>query len=106
MFKILVWVKKKEGMDDAAFREYWLERHAPITRRAYSRLDSYQVNLVTRLPREGAAFNGLAELLWSSKADFDTDVRSQEASAVIDDMKNFASAWGTLFVEEHEVALA
>jgi uncharacterized protein (TIGR02118 family) len=103
MFKILVWAQKKEGMADDAFRRYWLEQHAPLARRAYPRLMQYSINLVTRVPREGSPFHGVAELVWTSKDDFDADVRSPEARPVVEDLKNFSQTSGTLFVEEHEI---
>ena len=104
MVKILVWVRKKDGMTDEEFRAYWTGPHAALAQRTYPRLVRYFINPVTRVPRgETALFDGVAELVWGSREDFDADVRSPDARAVADDLATFAAASGTLFVEEHAV---
>lgn len=104
MVKILVWVRKKDGMTDEEYRAYWTGPHAALARRTYPRLVRYVINPVTRVPRgEAAPFDGVAELVWASREDFDADVRSPQARAVVDDLSVFAATSGTVFVEEHAI---
>lgn len=104
MVKILVWVRKKDWMTDEEFRAYWTGPHAALAQRTYPRLVRYFINPVTRVPRgEVAPFNGVAEMVWGSREDFDADVRSPEARALVDDLAIFAAASGTVFVEEHAI---
>src|SRR5919108_3456604 len=51
MYTVHIWLKKKDGMSPEEFRDYWLEKHAPITRDGYEHLRSYKVHLVTGAPR-------------------------------------------------------
>ncbi|MBI3975866.1 MAG: EthD family reductase [Armatimonadetes bacterium] len=104
MVKLLVWARKKEEMSSEEFRAYWTGPHAALARRTYTHLARYVINPVIRAPRgETALFDGLAELAWHSREDFDADVRSPVARAVAEDLAAFTSATGTLFVDEHPV---
>lgn len=91
-------------MSPEEFRAYWTGPHADLARRTYGRAVRYVVNPVTRAPRgQTALFDGLAELTWTSREDFDADVRAPAAQAVVDDLATFTSATGTLFVEEQVI---
>jgi len=104
VIKLLVWARKKEEMSPEEFRAYWTGPHADLARRTYPHLSRYVINPVTRAPRgETALFDGLAELVWASREDFDADVRTPEARAVAEDLATFASASGTVYVDEHPV---
>ncbi len=104
MIKLLVWARKKEEMSPEEFRAYWTGPHAALARRTYPHAARYVVNLVSRAPRgETALFDGLAELVWNSKEDFDADIRKPEARAVADDLATFVSTSGTLYADEHSV---
>jgi len=104
MVKLLVWARKKDGMTEEEFRAYWTGPHAVLARRTYTHLARYVINPVTRVPRgETAPFDGLAELVWGSREEFDADVRSPQARAVVEDLATFAGASGTVFVEEHAI---
>jgi uncharacterized protein (TIGR02118 family) len=104
MVKLLVWARKKEEMSPEEFRASWTGPHAALARRTYPHLIRYVINPVTRSPRgETALFDGLAELVWASREDFDADVRKPEARAVADDLATFVSASGTLYVDEHPI---
>ena len=51
MFRVHIWLKKKAGMSDEEFRDYWLQKHAPIARDGYEHLGGYVVNVATvKLP--------------------------------------------------------
>ena len=104
MVKILVWARRKEEMSPEDFRAYWTGPHADLARRLYRHAVKYVVNPVLRAPRgQTPLFDGLAELTWASREDFDADMRSAEAQAVADDLAAFTAASGLLFVEEHVI---
>ncbi len=101
MVRVHIWIRKKEGMSAEDFREYWLEKHAPISRDGYEHLKGYVVNLVTRVPEgQEAPYDGVAELTWDSREDFAADMKSETAKLGTEDLRNFSSGFGLLFVEE------
>ena len=63
MFTAHIWLKKKDDMSVDEFRDYWLEKHAPITRDGYENLLGYKVRLVTGAPKgQETLYDGVAEL--------------------------------------------
>lgn len=104
MFRAHIWLRRKDGMSEDEFRAYWLERHAPIARDGYEHLTSYRVSLVTRVPQgQEAPYDGVAELTWDDRDGFKADMASEAAKRGNDDLANFTSAFGLLFVEDHTV---
>jgi uncharacterized protein (TIGR02118 family) len=88
-------------MSSDDFRDYWLTKHAPIAGDGYEHLTGYVVNLVTRVPEgQEAPYDGVAELTWESRDDFKTDMASDVAKRSTEDLANFTSAFGLLFVEQ------
>jgi uncharacterized protein (TIGR02118 family) len=88
-------------MSSDEFRDYWLTKHAPIAGDGYEHLTGYVVNLVTRVPEgQEAPYDGVAELTWESRDDFKTDMASDVAKRSTEDLANFTSAFGLLFVEQ------
>jgi len=104
MFRVHIWMRRKEGMSAEEFLDYWLNSHAPIARDGYTGLKGYLVNAVTRAP-EGAEvpYDGVAELWWDDRDAFRADMKSDVARASTDDLANFTSAFGLLFVDQHSV---
>lgn len=104
MVKILVWARKKAETSAEEFRAYWTGPHADLARRTYAHLVGYVIHPVTRAPRgQTPLFDGVAEMTWASREEFDADVRSSAAQPVVDDLATFTSETGTLFVDEHVV---
>ena len=102
--KIHIWVRKKDGMSDEEFLEYWRTTHAPIAGQGYEHLQSYTVHVVTRVPEgQERPYDGVAILEWADRDGFKADVASEVAKRSTDDLANFTSAFGLLFVEEHAV---
>jgi len=100
MVRVHIWLRKKDEMSTDEFRDYWLAKHAPIAGEGYERLTGYAVNLVTRVPEgQEAPYDGVAELTWDSRDDFKTDMASEAAKRASEDLANFTSASGLLFVE-------
>lgn len=102
--KVHIWLRKKAGLSDEEFRDYWLEKHAPIARDGYEHLKGYTVALVTRVPEgQEAPYDGIATLEWDDRDGFKTDMGSETAKQSTEDLANFTSAFGLLFIEEHTV---
>lgn len=102
--KVHIWLRKKAGMSDEDFREYWLTTHAPIAGDGYQHLRGYTVHLVTRVPEgQERLYDGVAELTWEDRDGFKADMQSDVAARSTEDLKNFTDAFGLLFVDEHSV---
>jgi len=102
--KVHIWVRKKDGMSDEEFKEYWLTSHAPIAGEGYEHLTGYTVALVARVPEgQEKPYDGVATLEWGDRDGFKADMGSEVAKESTDDLANFTSAFGLLFVEEHVV---
>ncbi len=96
-----IWLRKKDGMTVEEFRDYWLNRHAPIAGEGYERLRGYVVNVVTRVPEgQEPPYDGVAELTWDSREDFSSDMKSDVARVSTDDLANFTAGAGLLFVDQ------
>jgi DNA-binding GntR family transcriptional regulator len=52
MFKMIVLLKKKAGMSDAAFRDYYETHHAQLVRRSAPKMRKYVRNYLTPLSNE------------------------------------------------------
>lgn len=102
--KAHIWLRKKDGMSDEEFKHYWLTTHAPIAGDGYEHLTGYTVSLVTRVPEgQEKPYDGIATLEWDDRDGFKADMSSEVAKRSTDDLANFTSAFGLLFVEEHAV---
>ena len=103
MFKVLVWLRRREDLTPEAFRTYWLETHAPLAKASYAGLRSYVLNAVAALPRGEAPFDGIAELVFDSRDAFVAAARSDAGRTVSADLAGFTRESGALFVDEHVV---
>lgn len=104
MYRVHIWLRKREDQSAEDFRAYWVERHAPIARDGYAKLRGYTVDVVTRVPRgQEAPYDGVATLTWDSREDFSEDMAGEAAARGTEDLANFTSASGLLFVEQEVV---
>jgi uncharacterized protein (TIGR02118 family) len=104
MYRVQIWLKRKDGMSVDQFRAHWLERHAPIATEGYEFLRGYVVNVVTGAPRgQEPIYDGVAELTWDSREDFAADMKSNAARAGAQDLEGFTDGFGMAFVEQHVV---
>ena len=88
-------------MSAEEFGRYWIENHAPIARDGYQNLTGYTVDLVTRVPQGvEAPYDGLATLTWEDRDGMKADLGSEAGRRGTDDLANFSSGFGLLFVEQ------
>jgi len=100
MVRVHIWLRRKDGLSAEEFRDYWLTKHAPIAGQGYEHLRGYEVELVTRVPEgQQAPYDGVAVLTWEDRDAFKADMASEVATASTEDLGNFTSAFGLLFVE-------
>lgn len=100
MVKVHIWVRRRDDMTPEAFREYWTNTHAPITRDGYQHLTSYAVDFVARVPEgQQAPYDGVATLTWDDRDGFRADMGSDAAARATKDLEGFAAEFGLLFVE-------
>ncbi len=100
MVRVHIWLRRKDGMSAEAFADHWLRAHAPIARDGFEHLRGYAVHLVTRVPEgQEAPYDGVAELIWDDREGFSADMKSEANRRATEDMANFTSAVGLLFVE-------
>jgi uncharacterized protein (TIGR02118 family) len=104
MYRVQIWMRKKESLSTEEFRDHWLQRHAPIAADGYQHLRGYVVNLVTGAPRgQEPIYDGVAELSWENRDDFVADMKSDAARAGSEDLETFTDGFGMVFVEQHHV---
>ncbi len=104
MVRVHIWLRKKDGMSGEDFRDYWLTKHARIAGEGYQNLQSYEVEVVTRVPEgQETPYDGVAVLIWEDRDGFKADMQSEVAKRSTDDLANFTSAFGLLFVEHATV---
>ena len=101
MVRVHIWLRRREDLSEEDFRAYWVNKHAPIARDGYQFLTGYVVNAVTRVPQgQEQPYDGVAELTWEDREGFSADMKSEAAKRATDDLANFTSAGGLLFVEQ------
>ncbi len=61
MVKLVALLRRREGLTQEEFNEWWIKRHAPIARQLPG-LRGYRINLVFGGPEEERPYDGTAEL--------------------------------------------
>jgi uncharacterized protein (TIGR02118 family) len=100
-FKLVAALKRRADLDRAAFKAWWLEKHAPLVV-AFPELARYQVNIVPAGEEEGFA-DGVAEVCFN---DLETLLRitsSQQVQTVQQDSVVHSTAINRLLVQEHPI---
>lgn len=80
------------------FEQWWLQEHAPRARQLPG-VRRIVFNLVT----EGEEFDGVSELWFDSRADFDAAYATEIGKAVAADSMAHVSGRVRLFVDEHSI---
>jgi DNA-binding GntR family transcriptional regulator len=98
MFKMIVLLKKKPGMSDAAFRDYYEGHHARLVMRSAPSMRKYVRNYLTPLGNaiyaadEGGAVDCVTEAWFRTKEEFEQTIAgilgSDIADALVRDEEN------------------
>jgi uncharacterized protein (TIGR02118 family) len=118
MFKLTFCLHRLPRLSRAEFQRYWREQHAPLVRRhaAALRIQRYVQMHTFDDPLNGALqasrgaaqeYDGVAELWWDSRADFEAATQSPEGQAasleLLEDERRFIDlARSALFVGEEQ----
>lgn len=100
-FKLVAGLKRRADLDRAAFKAWWLDKHAPLVVQ-FPELARYQVNLVPEGEEESFA-DGVAEV---SFRDLETLLRitsSVQVKTVQQDSVVHSAAIHRLLVQEHRI---
>ncbi len=120
MLKLVYCVRKRADVSDQEFYRYWRDEHGPLVRSFQEAMhaDRYvqshtvdvETNELLRASRgSGPPYEGITEVWWSSREEFEAGLATQQgsaaATALLEDEKNFIDTEGcSLFMtEEHEI---
>lgn len=98
--KLVAALKRRADLTRAAFKSWWLDRHAPLVV-AFPELRRYQVDLVEDGP-EGFA-DGIAEVSFADLPTLQRITSSKQVKDVQKDSCRHTEARYRMFVEEHPV---
>jgi uncharacterized protein (TIGR02118 family) len=90
--KMVSFMQRAEGLTHEQFARHWTERHAPLALEHHPGLWNYRQHVVRRAFTPGGdAVDGIAELHFRSRDDFETKFFGGEASkrAIFDDVARF-----------------
>jgi len=102
MFKAIILLTRREGVSHEAFREWWLERHAPLARQLPG-CRRLVFNLVAPDERGENSVDGVSELWFDSREAFDAAYATELGRQVIADTLANVSARVRLVVDEVEL---
>ena len=105
MIKIISLIKKKPGLTDEEFYQYWKEKHGPLAVKVIPGLRKYIQNHPVRLPSVKYEMDGIVETWFDNLEacqDFMTWRKSGEAKVLLDDEDKFVDrSMVRYIVEEH-----
>ncbi len=96
MFKAIILLSRTEGATHAEFREWWLDRHAPLARR----LPGLRRLVFNVVEADDAPYDGVSELWFDSREDFEAAYATEIGQAVAADSVANVSARVRLLVDE------
>lgn len=99
MYKILGIIKRPEGMDFEAFKDWWLNEHAPKVRQ-WPGLVRYHINLATTPDQP---FDGVAEVWFESRTAMDAVFGTAAGRRARESATASASNIAILLTEEHVI---
>ena len=98
MFKAMILLSRREDLTTEDFRRWWLEEHRPLALQLPG-LRKMVVNLVEEDP-SGSGIDGVSELWFDSKADFDAAYATEIGKAVAADSVGHNRARVRLLIDE------
>jgi uncharacterized protein (TIGR02118 family) len=97
MFKAIILLTRGDGSSRTEFREWWLERHAPLARQ----LPGLRRLVFNVVETEEAPCDGVSELWFDSREAFDAAYAGEIGKRVTADTLANVGVRVRLFVEEH-----
>lgn len=98
MFKAIILLKRGADMSHADFKQWWLVDHSSKA----AQLPGVR-KIVFNLAEDGSAYDGVSELWFDSKEDFETAYATEIGKGVAADSLAHLSARERMFVEENEI---
>ena len=102
MFKAMIALTRAEGQTTDEFVEWWTVQHAPLARQLPG-LRRAVFNVVRESSDDGAP-DGIAELWFDSRQDFEAAYQTEIGQAVARDSLDHVSARVRYLIDEHEIA--
>jgi uncharacterized protein (TIGR02118 family) len=103
MYTVIYALYRRTAMSQAAFVEYWLNKHRPLAMQL-PRLQGYEIWTVTDSDGAvGEGMDGLAVLRFDSREDFKRAHGSPEFAAAGEDTRNFVRHYTEYVVDVHSV---
>ncbi len=99
MFKAMVLLTRRAETSPAAFRTWWLDRHAPLARQ----LPGLRRLVFNIVETEDATCDGVSELWFESREAFDAAYASEIGRRVTEDTLAHVASRVRLFVDEREL---
>jgi uncharacterized protein (TIGR02118 family) len=97
MFKAVILLTRSNEATRESFREWWLQRHAPLARE----LPGVRRLVFNVIETDGAGFDGVSELWFDSREAFEAAYTTEIGVRVTADTLANVSGRVRLFVEEH-----
>ena len=84
---MVTFVRRADGLTHDQFVEHWTQRHTPLARKHHIGLVRYVQHVVT----DGGAIDGIAELTFATRADYETKFYDDDAGKAIirEDVRKF-----------------
>ena len=98
MFKAIILLKRGENMSHDEFKQWWLVDHSGKA----AQLPGVR-KIVFNLADDGSAYDGVSELWFDSKEDFEAAYATETGKAVAADSLAHLSARERMFVTENEI---
>jgi uncharacterized protein (TIGR02118 family) len=99
MFKAMILLTRREDLSREEFHRWWLEEHRPLAL-GLPGLRKMVINLVEEGPEGG--IDGVSELWFDSRADFDAAYQTERGKAVAADSMAHVASRVRYFIAEHE----
>ncbi len=98
MFKAIILLKRRADLTHQQFETWWLTQHAPKA----AELPKVR-KIIFNLAEDGGAYDGVSELWFDSKEDFDNAYATEIGKAVAADSMAHLDARERLFVTENSI---
>ncbi len=101
MIKLVALVRRKPDLDAGAFRDYWLDVHAPLAA-AIPGMRGYRINISGDPGGQPPAhYDGSAEIWFDDRTAMEAGLSSEQGRIAGEDTAHFAASIEFLVTEEH-----